>query len=264
MKSNYPERRKTPAYGVIIRIMADRQKKKNDEINDISYENPAGFENNAGDIGISSGESTAGKPQNKSLKDYKAIFILIVACLLIMAFIFYYRDVIGVINYYLGKLSAIIYGLFIAYLLNPIMNYFQIKLEKKYSSSKKEKVRQRAKIKAKRWAIAISVIIGVLIIAVLIMLIIPQVLKSVVALGSEAPGLITRITEKLDNWNSDRTWAGSFQKYIDAALDSIGDWITQTLVPKATYAVTLITSAAWSAFMFIVNFFIGIIIAVYT
>jgi predicted PurR-regulated permease PerM len=95
------------------------------------------------------------------------------------------------------------------------------------------------------------------------MLIIPQVLTSVVALGEETPSLLTKVTDKLSKWNADRSWAGRFQKYIDAALDSIENWITNTIVPKATTAVISLTSAAWSVLMFIVNFLIGIVIAVY-
>jgi len=208
-------------------------------------------------------ETFRGKTSQKTFRDYKAIFLLIIACLLITTFIWYYRDIVDVINYYLGKLSAVIYGLFIAYLLNPVMKYFQSRLEKLFSASKRERVRKRAYIKAKRWSIAISILIGILIIAVLMMLIIPQVLKSVVSLGGEAPSLITKVTEKLNKWNADRSWAGSFQKYIDASLDSIETWITDTLVPKATLAVISITSAAWSVLMFVVNFLIGMVIAVY-
>ncbi|NCA68283.1 MAG: AI-2E family transporter, partial [Clostridia bacterium] len=222
-----------------------------------------GFPENEHHDNISSDINSVGKAPQKTFRDYKAIFLLIIACLLIMTFIWYYRDIVNVINYYLGRLSAVIYGLFIAYLLNPIMNYFQSKLEKHFSASKKERVRKRAYIKARRLSIAVSIIIGILIIAVLMMLIIPQVLKSVVSLGGEAPSLIKRITEKLNKWNADRSWAGSFQKYIDTALDSIENWITETLVPKATFAVISLTSAAWSVLMFIVNFLIGMVIAVY-
>ncbi|MDD4125266.1 MAG: AI-2E family transporter [Eubacteriales bacterium] len=234
--------------------MAQEPKKKTTE--DSAYKSESSD-------GVMPVNSSAEKSSFKTLRDYKAIFLLIVACLLVMAFIWYYRDIVSVLNYYLGRLSAVIYGLFIAYLLNPIMKYFQSKLEKRYSASKNEKTRKRAHIKAKRWSIAISITIGILIIAILMMLIIPQVLKSIIALGSEAPSLITKVTEKLNKWNADRSWAGSFQKYIDTALDSIETWITETLVPKASLAVISITSAAWSVLMFIVNFLIGMVIAVY-
>lgn len=205
------------------------------------------------------GEKTA----QKTFRDFKPLFYLIIACLVIITVIWYYRDIVNVINYYLGRLSAVIYGLFIAYLLNPIMRYCEPVLEKRFLASRKEKVRKKAKVMARRRSIAIALGIGVLIIAILIMMIIPQVLNSVVALGEEVPSLITKITTKLDKWNTDRSWAGNFQKYIDTALDSIETWITETLVPQATHAVISLTSAAWSVLMFVINFLIGMIISVY-
>ncbi len=198
-----------------------------------------------------------------SFRDFKGVFFLIVACLLVMGFIWYFSEVLDVINHYLGYLSAVIYGVFIAFLLNPVFVFFEPKLKNRYKKSKHEKVRRKAEVKAKRWSIAIATVIGVLVIAVLIMLIIPQVLNSVVTLGEEAPRLITKVSQKLEKLNADRSWAGAFQKYIDAALDSLEIWITETLVPKATTAVISLTSAAFSVLMFVANFFIGMVIAVY-
>jgi predicted PurR-regulated permease PerM len=265
MMLNYPERRKRRNKRRIFLQMANKQRKTTDEKNtaDFSISGQSYIDTGPDAAANAVSQDTPPASSRKTFRDYKAIFLLIVACLLVMAVILYYRNILDVINYYIGKLSAIIYGLFIAYLLNPIMRFFQLKLEKRFSVSKKEKVRKRAHIKARRWALAISAIIGILIIAILMMLIIPQVLKSVIALGKEAPSLITRITEKLNEWNADRAWAGSFQKYIDAALDSLEVWITTTLVPKASLAISVITSAAWSVVMFIVNFLIGMIIAIY-
>lgn len=201
--------------------------------------------------------------KRKKFSDYKGIFWLIASCLIIVALIFYYRDIVKTINYYIGYLASIVYGVFIAFMLNPIMKYFEAKLLKHYKKSKKEKVKARAEIKSQRWSIAISVTIGLLAVSLLILLIVPEVLNSVIKLSNDAPGMIDSVMNKINNWNTDRTWAGSFEKYIDQVLDALQTWLTGTLLPSASAAFTSITSAAWDVIMFIFNFTIGFIIAVY-
>ena len=84
-----------------------------------------------------------------------------------------------------------------------------------------------------------------------------------IKLGQDAPSLLQKATDKLDEWYSDRSWAGSLQKYVDVALNQAETWLTETLLPSATKAFTMITSAAWSVVKFVLDFLIGFIIAVY-
>ena len=199
----------------------------------------------------------------KTFKDYKGMFWLIFACLAILAIIWYFPQIADTLNYYLGYLRSVICGILLAFMLNPVVVPLQARFTKKFLKSKKERVRKAAERKARHYAIAIAVTIGLFTVVLISMLIIPELLNSVIKLGQDAPSLLQKATEKLDQWYSDRSWAGSLQKYVDVMLNQAEIWLTETLLPSATKAFTMITSAAWSVVRFILDFLIGFIIAVY-
>lgn len=199
----------------------------------------------------------------KSFRDYKGLFWLIVACLAVLAVIIYFYQIVAVIEYYAKYLAAVFYGVFIAFLLNPIVNYFQPRLQKKFESSKKESRRKNAARSAKRWAIAISITIGLLAVIILCLLIIPELLSSIIKLGENTPSMIKTVTATIDRWTSSRNIPENFQKPIDEILSHLSGWVTETLLPNATLAFTAITSAAWNFLVFVFNFLIGFIIAIY-
>ena len=201
--------------------------------------------------------------KSKTFRDYRGIFILIVACLAILAVIWYFPQVADTVNYYLGYLTSIICGMLLAFMLNPIVVTLQPYFQKRYEKSKKERVRKKAESKARHIAIAIAITVGLLTVTLIAMLIIPELLNSVIKLAQDAPSLLQQATDKIDEWNADRTWAGSLQKYVDVALAQIEQWFTDTILPSATKAFTMITSAAWSVVKFVFDFLVGFIIAVY-
>ena len=201
--------------------------------------------------------------QPKKFRDYLGLFKLIVACLAVLAVIIYFYQIKAVVDYYTKYLASVFYGIFIAFLLNPIVNYFQPKLQKKFESSKRESRRKNAAKSAKRWAIAISITIGLLFVIILCLLIIPELLTSVIKLGENTPSMIKSVTTTVDKWTSKRNFPDNFQNIIDEMFKSLGKWITDTLAPSATRAFTAITSAAWNFLVFIFNFLIGFVIAIY-
>ena len=199
----------------------------------------------------------------KKFRDYRGLFCLIVACLAVLAVIIYFYQIKSVIDHYMGFLASVLYGVFIAFLLNPIVNYFQPRITQKYLSSKKESRRTNAAVKAKRWSIAIAITIGVLFVILLCLLIIPELLTSIIKLGENTPSMIKSVTATIDKWTSKRNIPENFQKPIDEILEHLGQWVTDTLLPNATSAFTAITTAAWNFIKFIVNFLVGFVIAIY-
>ncbi len=201
-------------------------------------------------------ENNSENNRTKSFRDYKGIFWLIVACLAVFAFIWYFKDIKDTVNYYLYYLTSIICGLLFALILNPIVVVLHEKFQTKFEKSPKERVRKKAESKARHYSIAIAITIGILLVVILAMLIIPELYRSIELFVKDG---IPKVREKISEWNADRSWAGDFQKYIDNALSAFSNWIDNSL----NSIISSITSTAFGVLKFILDFLIGFVIAIY-
>lgn len=199
------------------------------------------------------------------LKRYKGVIIAIIIGVALF-FALWKLDVIGdTINRYLGYISPVLYGIAIAYLLNPITVFFENLLKKRFLKSKREKIRQKADKKAKNLSIAISITIGILTITVLLLLIIPSLLESIIEFSGQAGTLITNLLNKIEEWTSkDGIFGDQLQNYAEVIMSELKNWLgSDTLGKLAESALELITSSVSSVAMFLYNFLVGIIVAVY-
>ena len=201
-------------------------------------------------------ENNSGNNRTKTFRDYKGIFWLIVACLAVFAFIWYFKDIKETINYYLYYLTSIICGLLFALIPNPIVVVLHEKFQSRFEKSKKEQVRKKAESKARHYSIAIAITIGILLVALLAMLIIPELYKSIEVFAREG---IPKVKDKLTEWNTDRSWAGDFQNYIDKALTAFSNWIDTSL----NSIISSLSSTAFGILKFVLDFLIGFVIAIY-
>ncbi|MEG2003971.1 MAG: hypothetical protein RR057_05175, partial [Clostridia bacterium] len=200
----------------------------------------------------------------QSFKKYSGIFYIIVASIALFLFFYRFDDVVKTANKYLGYIMPVLYGIFIAYLLNPIVVFFAPKIEKLYLNSKKEKTRAKAQKRASSISIAIAMTTGILIVVVLCIMIIPNLLTSIIDLSKKILPLLEDLTKKVDDLiKSDKEWAGSLQGLINNSIDGIKKWINLNLIPTAQNALTYISSGVASIVMFLYNFLVGIVVAVY-
>lgn len=155
-------------------------------------------------------------------------------------------------------LSPVIYGIGIAYVLNPMVGFFEEKimnfLSKKSDNQKKvRKVGRSAGI-----AIALAVTLAILF--VLFSLVIPELIATIY-------GLIVAIPEQM----------AEFEKYITGLIDSnsqytaiiqtvvisVSDWFESWLKNDLLKQITGITTGILNAFNVIIDIVLGFIISVY-
>ncbi len=114
---------------------------------------------------------------------YKTIALyslaVIVSSALIIMGILNFGAVIGAVEYFFGVLSPFIYGFIIAYLCNPILNFY----EKRVFAFKKAK-KDMSKLR-RALSLTLTVITALAILAVLSYAVIPQTLASINDLGSK-------------------------------------------------------------------------------
>lgn len=191
-------------------------------------------------------------------------FIVIACALLlyvILASLGYIFEFIGRIN---RALMPIYIGLVVAYLLAPIVNWFDkyafVPLVKKIVR-KKEK---RARGIARGISVIVTMIIAILIVAGLMMLVIPELVNSISSLVKNMPGYYANIR----NWGN-----GVFAEYPKAASYFDGftknayswvlNWLQNDLLPNSTKLLSIVTDSVVDVVMIFVDVIIGVIVSVY-
>ena len=156
-------------------------------------------------------------------------------------------------------LMPFVYGGVIAYLLCPMCNMF--------SDYFHRTLPKRFKKLAEPFAMTLSLLIGGLIVYALIIMIAPQLYKSVVSIWEMLPGKV----EDLFNWAQVTYGESAFMQNIlnylmtsvDTMYEKVDTWATDKLVPYITNIVTGVGLGVWKVLMFLKDFLIGVIAALY-
>ncbi|MDL2287164.1 AI-2E family transporter [Eubacteriales bacterium OttesenSCG-928-G02] len=205
----------------------------------------------------------------ENVKFFKNLFFVIAASILFIFLLFNIKNISYYISKYIGYVMPVIYGVCIAYILNPIMVFFNKKFYKLFDKSKKEKTRNKAKKYSKNISIALAVLIGLLIVILLIVLIVPELINSLMELGAKLPDLL----ENVINWFNKKSfaetnWASSIQQILDKAVAALENWVENSMMPMLegimTNLIGYLTTGVVSVFSFFFNFLVGIVVAIYT
>lgn len=181
-------------------------------------------------------------------------FCVVAASVLFFFFIFRLGEVRLLLGRIFRILSPIIYGLVIAYLLEPIVNFWDRKLR---SRLKSEGI-------AHGISICIALIMALVIVSGLILLVLPRLLESIKIIidsfpfyieqiQSTAEGLLNRYPELL---------AVSGEAY-DRMMTHMENWISTELVPQMNIWLSRLTTGIIGIFNSLFNLLIGIIVSVY-
>lgn len=178
-------------------------------------------------------------------------------CVLISAVILNFTAIGDIFSKIFSVTSPIIWGLVIAYLLNPIMVWTEKHL-KKITEKKKPRLKLNRII-----SVIITIIIFLAMLATLCAIIIPQVTDSIM-------GIINNISTYINNFEK---WISGFLAKYPEILSKIYSQIenfettlmdaVNKIVPQISDIMKKITDSALGFLLAIKDFLIGIIVAVY-
>ena len=160
-------------------------------------------------------------------------------------------------------LQPIVFGLVIAYVLNPVVRFFERNLEK---LTKKKKVKSLAKKKAviRKTSIFLSIILTVAVLAVLLNMIIPELVQSITKLVVELPERFQYVADyfaKIEGGSSH--FSSTVEGLIIKAIDSLQVWFNDNFASKANEWIGMFAISIKNVASVILNIVIGVIISVY-
>ena len=192
-------------------------------------------------------------------------FLVLAAGALVIMLGTHLKSIFGAIKMLFGILAPIIYGLFIAYLLNPIMKFLEEKVIlglicKKLQYTPSEKVRKIFRL--------VSVILSLLFMLAciygLIALLVPQLIDSVVNLVNSFPRYVTTVRQYMERlFQNDPELESNAVQVFEKVASSLENWINNSFLPKINEVMASFSSRIMDFLSIIKNFLIGSIISIY-
>ena len=147
-------------------------------------------------------------------------------------------------------LSPVVTGIIVAYLLNPVSDFFEFKVFRKMKN----------RSAAHFWSVVVTVICLVLFLAILLIALIPSLVQSISRLISNWDSYTAKLMELLE-----RVIAFAQSKNIDVDLSSVTAWVSNamgSLVNWLTTNVKTILNTLGSVGSSVSNFAIGVLFGV--
>ena len=194
-----------------------------------------------------------------------ATFLIVIACIVCYFAILRFDYITKAFSEIMRILRPIIYGVVIAYLLNPVMKFVERCISKGVRRIVKNE--KRAIRVSRSIAIFVAIVFALIIVSALIIMLIPELVKSIYELIEKMPG---QIQEFVDYISEIRQGDGQQQKLLENALirgsDAIEEWVKNNLFSKDNILVTGIagiTSGVISVLGGVLDVVIGIIVSIY-
>ena len=190
-------------------------------------------------------------------------FLVIAASMLFYYGVFHMKTLITGIQTFLGILTPIVYGVVIAFLLTPVLNFLEKKIIYPLLARKEVSVGKKGR-KAIRWAcVILCMFLFLALIYALIMMILPELIRSIMGLIYSFPAYVKVIQKWLqsfiEKWNLNSDALDTLNQSITTAQDHL----TTNILPQMQEMLKNISAGVFELINFLKNFLIGAIVSLY-
>ena len=189
--------------------------------------------------------------------------LVVVICIAIFFVIFRFQGLAQGVGTVVRSLQAVWIGFVLAYLLNPVMKFFERILNKRMYGGKTEKtLKQKRTIRG--ISVAIAMVIFFAVIAFLIRLILPQLIASIEDIVMSMSTQVQNVIGWLQGLShSDGVFATHLQYFISEASGYLEQWLRETFLKESSDWIVSVTTGVYNVVRTLFNVIVGIIISVY-
>ena len=190
-------------------------------------------------------------------------FLVIAASMLFYYGVFHMKTLITGIQTFLGILTPIVYGVVIAFLLTPLLNFLEKTIIYPILQKKEATVGKNGR-KAIRWAcVLLCMFLFLALIYALIMMVLPELIRSVMNLIYSFPTYMKAsqkwLQSVLEKWNLNSQALDTLDQYTLNAQN----YLTQNILPQMQEMLKNISAGVFDLINFLKNFLIGAIVSLY-
>ena len=186
-----------------------------------------------------------------------------------------------IINGLMGALSPLMYGFAIAYLLNPVENFFEKGVFLKLCARRRARndpdhgygneVMIKDRARARVFGVICAMLTLLIVVTGVIGIILPQLISTVQKLINNMQGYVDGVTDWVDemlaSYPEAREWINN---NLDTFSDAFVKWLTDAITPKSDGTASGIgsilsgfTGGIFTVAQTVINIFIGLVISVY-
>ncbi|SFA83998.1 Predicted PurR-regulated permease PerM [Acetitomaculum ruminis DSM 5522] len=187
-------------------------------------------------------------------------FMVVAGSILLFFMIFRIDSLKSAIGGFLTILQPIIIGVSLAYLLNPVMNYFE-ELFLKFFQPRMKKNPGKLCRALSMFVVYILLFTGFFILGNMI---IPELYKNIVNLANTLPGQLTDLSDKIISMmNENSNLSNVINTLLEKGTDYFNTWLKTDLLSQANKMMSSVTIGVIGVFKLLLNVFIGLIISIY-
>lgn len=208
------------------------------------------------------------KPSRNQITWGLTAFVTVSLCILI-AWIFDHSSVIGsAMQSMMGSLAPVLYGIVIAFFLNPILNLLERKWLIPHYQKKNINVyepgNEKCKSRMRIISVAISVILLIAVLAAMIVIVVPQLVNSIQTIVSNISSYIENVNSFFEDLSKDDPeMQEQIMGVLASAESALETWYENNIAANMSEIISTVTSTVVSFGKFVWNFIIGIIVSIY-
>lgn len=189
-------------------------------------------------------------------------FVVIILCMLCFFILLRMDDISAVIGMILNILRPIIYGLAIAYLLNPIVKTIERYL-RPWMKKQFPKVKKNHQV-CRGIGIFVAIVIMLTVIAALFNMLIPELYRSIRNMVLTVPGQINEALKTLTEIMSQDSALGQiFTATLTEVTGFLQNWMRTDLLSQVNDFMSHLTEGVFNVVNEVMNAVIGIIVSIY-
>lgn len=189
-------------------------------------------------------------------------FCVIAASILFFLLLYKYDTVIRAIKTVLSILEPIVFGFIIAYLMYPVVKFF----EKNLMRLLKKAIDQKPKLRnlVKGLSVLFALVFWIAVIAILAVMVIPELYTNISSMITALPGQIRHTSAELMEFLQQEGFdADIVKEWTDKALNFFNNWVQTDFLKDMNVLFGHLTTGVISFFSTAFNIVIGIIVAIY-
>ena len=203
-----------------------------------------------------------GEKRNQVITVSVATFLTFCCCALFFFFLLRNQEFTAYSDRIFTILQPIVIGIVLAYLLNPIMMFIEVRATK--ALNKYVKNEKRVKSLSRMIGIAGAWLFFAIIIIILIASILPTITESIMSMIRSFPDAVNNLLAWLNEVVEDGSELEVFLNDVIVNVSSwFQTWLKETLLPELESYIASIMSGAVAGVRMVLNIFIGVVVSVY-
>lgn len=191
-------------------------------------------------------------------------FFVIIGSILFFMLLQHLPGIRAAISQLLGVLSPIIWGTVIAYLLQPVLKFFDRAVFMPLFTKLCRRKPENAPKLSRAAASALSLVLLVIVLSALLWMLLPQVYDSIETLVVNIPDyaatVVDWVEERLINMPE---LEGAAVSILSRVSESLTNWFSNSILPQMESILTNVTTGVYKVVRAIANLLIGLVVSLY-